>query len=83
MDDINSARQKLTDHGGYGWLLDGADFWSVKMLVIALAKAGMPINTVTVTRWVRELPHTQDFSGNIGMRASKNDLIIFFASTMK
>lgn len=78
-----SAQQKLTAHGGYTWLLDGPDLWSVTMVVKALAEAGMPVNSITVNKWFHGLPHVQDFGGNIGMRAGKSDLIEFFAGRMK
>jgi hypothetical protein len=80
--DLEQAKQKLIEHGGYNWLLEGDEFWSVAEVVHALAGAGMQVNKDYVTSWFRDLPHTQDFRGRVGMRASKNDLILFFASQM-
>jgi hypothetical protein len=42
----------------------------------------MPISVDSVTRWFHTLPHTQYFSGPSGLRASRNDLILYFASQM-
>lgn len=80
--ELEQARQKLINHGGYNWLLEGDAFWSVTEVVHALAEAGMQVNKKFVTSWFGDLPHTQDFRGRVGMRASKNDLILFFASQM-
>lgn len=79
---LDKAKQKLRDHGGYDWLLDGAAFWSVSQVAEALTAAGMPISADSVTRWFHTLPHTQRFSGPGGLRASRNDLILYFASQM-
>lgn len=82
MNDLDAARQKLQAHGGYGWLLDGPAFWSVKEVVEELAKNGRRVSVSTVTRWFRTLPHTQGTKGPGGFSASKNDLIVFFADQM-
>jgi hypothetical protein len=80
--ELNQARQKLADHGGYDWLLEGQAFWSVTQVVEELANVGMQISNDSVARWFRALPHTQDFGGRGGLRASKNDLILYFAGQM-
>jgi hypothetical protein len=82
LDQLDDARQKLQAHGGYGWLLEGPAFWYVKQVVEELAKNGRQLSVSTVTRWFRDLPHTQGSSGPGGLSASKNDLIILFASQM-
>lgn len=79
---LDQAMQKLTAHGGYQWLLEGKPFWSVAQVAEALSEAGMPISVDSVTRWFHTLPHTQYFSGPSGLRASRNDLILYFASQM-
>ena len=79
---LDQAMQKLTAHGGYTWLLEGKPFWSVSQVAAALTDAGMPISVDSVTRWFHTLPHTQYFSGPGGLRASRNDLILYFASQM-
>ena len=73
---------QLIQHGGYGWLLQGKAFWSVSEVVRALAEEGVKISNDTVARWFKTLPHTQDFGGPVGLRASRNDLIIMFATEM-
>jgi hypothetical protein len=82
MDDLVLATQKLMQHGGYDWLLNGPSFWSVKQVADALTSEGMPASISTVTRWFRTLPHTQGSQGRTGFRASRNDLILLFASQM-
>jgi len=79
---LQQAIHKLTAHGGYTWLVEGKPFWSVAQVAEALAEAGMPISVDSVTRWFHTLPHTQYFSGPSGLRASRNDLILYFASQM-
>lgn len=82
MDTLVEATRKLVEHGGYTWLLNGPSFWSVKQVVEALTAEGRPVSVSTVTRWFRDLPHTQGGMGRLGLSASKNDLILFFASQM-
>jgi hypothetical protein len=80
--ELEQAKQKLASHGGYSWLLEGKAFWSVTQVVEALADAGMQISNDSVARWFHTLPHTQEFGGRGGLRASKNDLILYFAAQM-
>lgn len=80
---LEDAKQLLADHGGYDWLLEGRQFWSVAQVVSSLAEAGMDVSHDAVARWFRTLPHTQDFSGPVGLRASRNDLIVLFARQMQ
>ena len=80
--DLLDATQKLDAHGGYGWLLKGQSFWTPTQVMEGLEVEGMPVSNDTVVRWFRSLPHTQDFGGRGGIRASKNDLILFFAGRM-
>jgi len=80
--DLDAARQKLEAHGGYNWLLGGPAFWTVKQVVEELGKNGRRVSVSTVTRWFRDLPHTQGSSGPGGLSGSKNDLIMLFASQM-
>jgi hypothetical protein len=82
-DQIDTARQQLEAHGGYGWLLSGPAFWYVKQVVEELFKNGRHVSVSTVTRWFHDLPHTQGSSGPGGLSASKNDLILFFAGQMR
>lgn len=79
---LQAAREKLADHGGYNWLLEGRSFWTPAQVMGDLESEGMPVSNDTVVRWFRSLEHTQDFGGRGGIRASKNDLILFFASRM-
>jgi hypothetical protein len=83
MSDLEEATQKLREHGGYIWLLDGTAFWSVNRVVEELNKNGRQVSVSTVTRWFRTLPHTQGSSGPGGLTASKNDLTLLFASQMR
>jgi hypothetical protein len=80
--DLEQARQRLINHGGYGWLLDGPAFWSVKQVVDELTKNGRQVSVSTMTRRFHDLPHTSGSSGPGGLSASKNDLIMLFASEM-
>lgn len=80
---LATARQKLEAHGGYSWLLEGPAFWSVSRVVKELTANGRQVSISTVTRWFRELPHTEGSLGRRGLSASKNDLILFFASQMR
>ena len=80
---LEAARDKLAQHGGYDWLLQGKAFWSVSQVVEALNGQGRQVSVSTVTRWFRDLPHTEGSLGRRGLSASKNDLIIFFASQMR
>ena len=83
VNNLDDATQKLRDHGGYGWLLDGPAFWSVNRVVEELTRNGRQVSVSTVTRWFRDLPHTEGSLGRRGLSASKNDLILFFASHMR
>ena len=78
----DQAEERLRAHGGYDWLLEGRAFWSVKEVVSALKEAGMDVSHDAVARWFRTLPHTQDFGGPVGLRASRFDLILLFAGQM-
>lgn len=79
---LHAAETLLRDHGGYEWLLSDQQFWSVSEVILALKKEGLKVSNDAVARWFKPLPHTQDFGGPIGLRASRNDLILFFASRM-
>lgn len=81
-DELNAAREKLADHGGYDWLLQGQSFWTPAQVMEGLESEGMLVSNDTTVRWFRSLEHTQDFGGRGGIRASKNDLILFFATRM-
>ncbi|HET8909505.1 MAG TPA: hypothetical protein VFN11_21310 [Ktedonobacterales bacterium] len=83
MTELESAIQKLEAHGGYQWLLEGAAFWSVKQVANEFAAQGRQVSVSTVTRWFRDLPHTEGSLGRRGLSASRNDLIVFFASQMR
>lgn len=81
--DLEQAQHKLAGHGGFTWLLETQQvFWSVNQVVSALTSLGMQVSEDTVTRWFHTLPHTQFLAGRGGLRASRNDLIILFASQM-
>lgn len=81
--EIQAALEKLTDHGGYDWIInDTRAFWSVSQVVDHLNAEGMQISNDLVLRWFRGLDHTQNLGGTSGMRASRNDLILFFARQM-
>jgi hypothetical protein len=81
MTELEHAIEKLEAHGGYRWLLEGPAFWSVKQVIDEFAKQGRQVSISTVTRWFRDLPHTESSLGR-ALTASRNDLIIFFASRM-
>lgn len=83
MTELESAIQKLEAHGGYQWLLEGPAFWSVKQVANEFAEQGRQVSVSTVTRWFRDLPHTEGSLGRRGLSASRNDLIVFFASQMR
>jgi hypothetical protein len=83
MTELGNAIQKLEAHGGYRWLIEGPAFWSVKQVIDEFAKQGRQVSVSTVTRWFRDLPHTEGSFGRRGLSASRNDLIIFFASHMR
>ncbi len=78
----DEAIRLLSEHGGYDWLIEGKAFWSVNEVVRALAEEGVKISNDTVARWFKTLPHTQDFGGPVGLRASRNDLVQMFALQM-
>jgi len=81
---LPEAEARLHAHGGYDWLLSGRQAWSVSEVVKALAgSTGIQVSHDAVTRWFKSLSHTQDFGGPIGLRASRNDLITFFAGRMR
>jgi hypothetical protein len=80
--ELDQAKQKLIEHGGYAWLLEGGAFWSAKQVIEELGKNGRQVSVSTVNRWFRELPHTQGGFGPGCLTASKNDLIVLFASQM-
>lgn len=81
--EIQAALEKLSDHGGYSWIInDKRAFWSVSQVVENLNAEGMQISNDLVLRWFRKLPHTQNLGGTSGMRASRNDLLLFFAEQM-
>jgi hypothetical protein len=77
------AQKRLREHGGYDWLLTGHQFWSVSEVVASLAGEGMKVSNDAVARWFKSLPHTQDFGGPVGLRASRLDLILFFGAQMR
>lgn len=77
-----TASRILFEHGGYTWLIEGKAFWSVSEVVRALTQEGVKISNDTVARWFKTLPHTQDFGGPVGLRASRNDLVQMFALQM-
>ena len=79
----NEAEERVRGHGGYDWLLNGRQFWSVSQVVGELDQAGMQVSNDAVARWFRTLPHTQDFGGPVGPRASRLDLILLFANQMR
>lgn len=80
---LQEAEALLHGHGGYSWLLSGKQFWSVSEVVRAMLDEGVRVSHDAVTRWVKPLPHTQDFGGKIGLRASRDDLVLFFAGRMR
>ncbi|HEY7343296.1 MAG TPA: hypothetical protein VH591_20665 [Ktedonobacterales bacterium] len=77
-----TAEAKLRAHGGFGWLLDGRQNWSVSEVIEAMHTIDIAVSTDAVGRWFKEMPHTLSFGGPIGMRATRDDLIAFFASRM-
>jgi hypothetical protein len=80
---LADATTKLEAHGGYDWLLrSNQQFWSPLQVAEALKNVGLEFADTTIIKWFRSTPHHQDFGGRGGLRASKNDLIIFFASRM-
>jgi hypothetical protein len=77
-----SAEAKLREHGSFGWLLDGRQNWSVSEVISAMQETGIPVSSDAVGRWFKTMPHTLYFGGPIGMRATRDDLIAYFASRM-
>ncbi len=80
---LEEAEARLKEHGGYAWLLSGRSIWSVSEVVAELKEAGLKVSNDAVARWFNTLPHTQDFGGPVGLRASRRDLIILFGSQMR
>ncbi len=80
---LREAEALLRAHGGYEWLLSGKQFWSVGEIVQELDRVGLRVSHDAVTRWIRPLPFTDDFGGKIGLRAARNDLILYFASRLR
>jgi len=80
---LEAAETRLHGHGGYEWLLGGKQFWSVAEVVSAMQAEGVQVSHDAVTRWLKTCPHTEDFGGRIGLRASRSDLILYFASRMR
>jgi hypothetical protein len=74
---------KLRAHGGFEWLLDGRRQWSVSEVIAAMQEADIVVSTDAVGRWFKTMPHTLYFGGPIGMRATRDDLITFFAARMR
>ena len=79
---LPEAEAILQAHGGYSWLLSAKQFWSVGEIVSEFDKVGLRVSHDAVTRWIRPLPHTDDFGGKIGLRASRNNLILYFAGRL-
>jgi hypothetical protein len=79
---LEEAEALLKEHRGYEWLLRDRQFWSVSEIVRELEVQGFTVSNDAVGRWVKPLPHTQDFGGAVGLRAATADLIILFASRM-
>ncbi len=77
--DMAEAEQRLRALGGFDWLLGGQQWWSARDVSEHLKTAGIGGHKDTVTRWFKMLPQTQDFAG-LGLRASRADLIRFFAT---
>ncbi len=80
---LAEAEARLRGHGGYGWLLGGRQVWSVAEVVDGFRGMGIPVSRDAVNRWFKAMPHTQDFGGTIGLRATRDDLIIYLASRMR
>jgi hypothetical protein len=81
---LETAEELLRKHGGYGWLLDAVDkkIWSVSEIVAELQKVGMGVSNDAVVRWIKPLENTQNFGGAVGLRATRTDLIFFFAEAL-
>ena len=84
MQDISydEAERLLREHGGYNWLLDGPAFWSVREIADALKAEGANMGDDAIWRRVKKLPHTQNFGGPVGLKASRRDLVVMFATLM-
>ena len=80
---LHDAEGLLRAHGGYDWLLSGKQFWSVGEIVEEFDKVGLKVSHDAVTRWIMPLPFTDEFGGKIGLRASRNDLILYFAGRLR
>jgi hypothetical protein len=78
IDQLNEATSLLEQHGGYGWLLRGPDVLLASDIAEHLAQMGIKVTRETVGRWIKVLPHTQDF-GKVGLAATRDDLILMFA----
>jgi hypothetical protein len=81
---LATAEDQLRRHRGYDWLLVSKDkqIWSVSEIVAELDKVGMKVSNDTVIRWIKPLEQTQNFGGAVGLRATRTDLIIFFAEAL-
>jgi hypothetical protein len=80
---LKEAESLLRAHGGYDWLLSGKQFWSVGEIVTEFEKVGLRVSHDAVTRWIKPLPFTDDFGGKIGLRAARNDLVVYFANRLR
>ena len=74
----SAAIRLLEQHGGYGWLLRGPDVLLASDIADHLTQMGIRVTRETVGRWIKVLPHTQDF-GKVGLAATRDDLILMFA----
>jgi hypothetical protein len=80
---LPEAEALLRAHGGYDWLLSGKQFWSVSEIVEEFDRVGLKVSHDAVTRWIKPLPFTDDFGDKIGLRAARNDLIVYFARRLR
>lgn len=81
---LREAERRLRGHGRYDWLLDGQPMWTVAEIVEQHNSAvGVQVSHDVVTRWFNACPHTINYGGPIGLRATRDDLARFFAGRMR
>ena len=81
---LSEAERRLRGHRAYGWLLDGQQVWSVAEFIKQHeVGVGVTLSHDAVTRWFRACPHTMNYGGPIGLRATRDDLVRFLAGRMR
>jgi hypothetical protein len=77
---LEECTRLLGEFGGFTWLLEGWDAWTVQEVIARLGEMMGPENTPdedTVARWFKAFPHTLTMGRRL--LASRADLIRHFA----